>query len=160
MPAHIYIFPFEPNPEWSAFRASGVVSAMFDEGRGKWDLRVKCGDVVVEDVCDVLTNATRISSQWHWPDIKGIDRFKEQMMHSACWDNKCDFDNKRIAAIGNGSSAIQIFPELVPHAKQLTNFVRSPTWIVPGLGSGVIEDKVNHRYTEEEKNGLGMILSS
>lgn len=49
---------------------------MFDEGRGKWDLRVKCGDVIVEDMCDVLVNVSGILSQWHWPDIKGTARFK------------------------------------------------------------------------------------
>lgn len=53
--------------------------------------------------------------------------------------------------VGNGSSAIQIMPEVAKRAVQVVNFVRSPTWITPGLGSAVIGGEVNRLYSEEEK---------
>lgn len=53
--------------------------------------------------------------------------------------------------VGNGSSAIQILPQIVEKAKSLTNFIRNPTYITPGLGSGAIGGKIQHIYTDEEK---------
>lgn len=53
--------------------------------------------------------------------------------------------------IGNGSSAIQIIPKVVEKAETLTNFIRHPTYITPGLGSGAIGGKVQYYYTEEER---------
>lgn len=66
VPAHIYSFPFEPNPNWSAYYASGaeiqeyfkrtvakynldrdvkcgyrVEKAVFDPEQGKWNLEVR-----------------------------------------------------------------------------------------------------------------------
>ena len=72
-------------------------------------------------------------------------------MHSANWDEKYDFSGKDVCIIGNGSSAIQIVPHLAASAKHLTNFIREPTWITPGLGSAVIEGKSQHIYSEEEQ---------
>lgn len=53
--------------------------------------------------------------------------------------------------IGNGSSAIQIMPELARKAEHVANFIRSPTWVTSGLGSAVIDGKVNKAYSEDEK---------
>jgi len=52
-----------------------------------------------------------------------------------------DFRNKRIGIIGNGSSAIQIIPNLQKvEGAQLTCFMRSPTWISSAFGDeGMIE---------------------
>lgn len=72
-------------------------------------------------------------------------------MHSAEWNRDYDYSNKRIAVIGNGSSAIQIVPQLVEEAAHLTNFVRNATWITPGLSSAIIDGEINHTYTEDEK---------
>jgi cation diffusion facilitator CzcD-associated flavoprotein CzcO len=176
VPAHIYTFPFEPNPDWSAYYASGaeilayfertvakwgldrdvkcghrVEGAVFDEGRGKWVVRVRNGEGVVEDECDVLVSATGFLSRWRWPEIEGLHDFGGHLCHSAVWDGEYDFRGKRVAVIGNGSSAIQIVPQLVGEVAHLTNFVRSPTYITPGLGSAVIGGQAQHVYTEEEK---------
>lgn len=112
-------------------------------------------DRVFDDWCDVLISATGFLSQWKWPDIPGLDAFEGLRVHSAAWNEEYDYAGKRIAMIGNGSSAIQIMPELARKAKQVTNFIRSPTWITPGLGSAVIEGKTNKVYSEEEKKRLG-----
>jgi cation diffusion facilitator CzcD-associated flavoprotein CzcO len=176
VPAHIYTFPFEPNPDWSAYYASGgeileyfnrtvakydlardvkcshrVESAIFNEQKGKWELQVRNKEQVIHDECDVLISATGFLSHWRWPRIPGLHDFEGNLCHSAVWDTDYDFAGKNVAVIGNGSSAIQIVPQLVEKAKHLTNFVRSPTYITPGLGSAVIGGKTQHIYTEEEK---------
>ena len=153
VPAHIYTFPFEPNPEWSAFYASGeeiwqyfkrtvdkydlargvkcghrVQRAEFDEESGKWRLEVenvKDGSVI-KDECDVLVSAVGFLSNWRWPSIPGLHDFKGSLMHSAVWDKDFDWTGQRVAVIGNGSSGIQILPKIVEKATQVTNFVRRP----------------------------------
>lgn len=128
-----------------------VEHAQFDEGGGRWHLRVRHKDQVFEDSCDVLISATGFLSHWRWPSIQGLESFKGHLVHSANWDDKYDFSDKRVGIVGNGSSAIQILPQLASKAAHTTNFVRNPTWITAGLGSGVIGGKINHTYTEEEK---------
>ncbi|KAK3702417.1 hypothetical protein LTR37_014883 [Vermiconidia calcicola] len=176
VPAHIYTFPFEPNPDWSAYYASGgeiweyfkrtvdkydlargvkcghrVQKAEFDEETGRWKLEVQHKDGVIEDECDVLVSAVGFLSNWRWPDIKGIESFKGHLCHSAVWDKAFDWTGKRIAVIGNGSSAIQILPKVVDTAEHVTNFIRRPTYITPGLGSAVIGGQTQYIYSEEEK---------
>lgn len=146
-----------------------VEQAVFDADRGQWDLKVKPPfyrstftllsrhrqvrhkDTVLSDSCDVLISATGFLSHWRWPSIPGLHSFKGHLAHSAAWDRGYDYSKKRIGVIGNGSSAIQIVPQLIENAAHLTNFVRHPTWITPGLGSDVIDGKINYVYSEEEK---------
>ena len=65
-----------------------------------------------------------------WPDIAGLHDFKGHLTHSANWQHDFDYSNKRIAVIGNGSSGIQIIPQLqkLP-GTEVTNFMRGPTWV-------------------------------
>lgn len=59
-----------------------------------------------------LIEETNQRSNWKWPDIDGFDKFKGKLIHSAAWDESYDFSGKKVAVIGNGSSAIQIIPKL------------------------------------------------
>ena len=176
VPAHIYTFPFEPNPDWSAYYASGgeildyfkrtvekyslardvkcghrVSHAEWDEAKGKWFLQLDSDAGKVDDQCDVLVSATGFLSKWRWPSIPGLDSFKGHLSHSASWDKSFDSKDKRVGVIGNGSSAIQIIPQIVEGAAHLTNFIRRPTYITPGLGSAVIGGQAQYYYSEEEK---------
>lgn len=132
-----------------------VEHAQFDEAQGKWQLRVRRVDTdeVIDDTCDVLVSATGFLSHWRWPSIPGLHEFQGHLAHSADWESQGDFDyaGKRIGIIGNGSSAIQILPQLAPGAAHLVNFVRRPTWITAGLGSAAIDGAENYTYTEAEK---------
>ncbi|KAL5393431.1 hypothetical protein DPSP01_000251 [Paraphaeosphaeria sporulosa] len=176
VPAHIYTFPFEPNPNWTAFYASGpeiqayftrtvakynlardvklsheIVHAQFDTHQGIWNLKVSHKGRVFDDWCNVLVSATGFLSHWKWPDIPGLHDFAGVKVHSAAWDEEWDYSGKKVAVVGNGSSAIQIMPEVARSAARVVNFIRSPTWITPGLGSALIGGEVNRVYSEEEK---------
>ena len=70
-------------------------------------------------------------SEWKWPEIKGLESFAGDLVHSASWPENLDYKNKRVAVIGNGSSGVQIVPALQPDVKSLVHFTRSPTWILP-----------------------------
>jgi cation diffusion facilitator CzcD-associated flavoprotein CzcO len=53
-------------------------------------------------------------SDWKYPNIEGITDFKGKLLHSARWDDSYDFEDKKVAVIGIGSSGIQIVPKLAP----------------------------------------------
>lgn len=119
-----------------------IKSCRWDEKRAKWDVSVKnlvTGNVI-EDTCDVLISGRGNLNNPSWPDIAGLDTFKGEVMHSAKWNEKYDWTNKRIGVIGSGSSSIQIVPSLQRiSGTNVTTFVRSKTWISPPFGQQLWE---------------------
>ncbi|KAL1863245.1 hypothetical protein Plec18170_000077 [Paecilomyces lecythidis] len=181
VPAHIYTFPFEPNPDYSCFYAGGqeiweyvkrttakyhldehvqfnsrVISTIWDDQSGSWKVKVQRQDgVIIEDTADVLVNGSGILNKWRWPDIKGLHSFQGKLLHSATWDPSLDWTGKRVAIIGNGSSAIQILPKMQPNAGSIVTYIRTPTWISANFASQfAAKDGKNFFYTEEQKKRL------
>ncbi|RDW65714.1 flavin-containing monooxygenase [Aspergillus mulundensis] len=178
IPIHSYIFYFAPNPDWSQCYAKGpeiqayildtverfglrekiqfstrLVSAIWNEDEGVWDLKVQRGSEVFEDKAHVLINAGGVLNNWTLPDIEGLDTFQGKVLHTANWDPTYNPSNKRIAVIGNGSSALQVIPALQPSALKLTNYIRHPTWVSTNLAGDITKDQMgtNFTYTEAEK---------
>ena len=182
VPSHIYVFPFAPNPEWSHFYSTGgeikdyfqktvkdwkldrdikfnttVEHAEWDEDKAQWQLEVRHKDTGHRtEWADVLISARGILSHWRWPSIRGLNTFKGHRVHSAGWNHSFDYSNKRIGLIGNGSSGIQILPEVakLPGTK-ITCFQRTPTWVVsrhtPAKLVGSDDPSYNPVYREEDK---------
>lgn len=61
---------------------------------------------------------------------------------------------KKVAVIGNGSSGVQVLPQLQKIAAQLTTYIRTPTWIFANYASELTKDGTNFSFTEEEKKGF------
>lgn len=118
-----------------------VSHAAFDPDSGKWNLTMDTLNGQVNDQSDILVSAIGFLSQWSWPSIPGLRSFKGQLCHSASWKD-VDWEGKRVAIIGNGSSAIQIVPRAVEKALHVSNFIRNPTYIIPGLGAAIIGGSV------------------
>ncbi|KAF1997751.1 FAD/NAD(P)-binding domain-containing protein [Amniculicola lignicola CBS 123094] len=163
VPSHSYQFSFEPNTHWSSLYAPAkeiqgylegvmkkysvdrfvrldhqVTKCRWDEKMGKWCVSVKnlqTGEMA-EDTADVVISARGNLNTPKWPDIEGLESFGGEKMHSATWNERYDYSNKRIGVIGSGSSSIQIVPSLqrLP-GTNVTTFVRSRTWISPSFGS-------------------------
>jgi cation diffusion facilitator CzcD-associated flavoprotein CzcO len=66
-------------------------------------------------------------------------------------DPSVNVAGKRVAVIGNGSSGVQVLPQLQKTAAQLTNYIRSPTWIFANYASELTKDGSNFAFTEDEK---------
>jgi cation diffusion facilitator CzcD-associated flavoprotein CzcO len=149
----LYSYEFEPNPNWSREFApreelqqyaqhcankydvmkyvqfhSELEKAVFNERTNEWELYLKDGR---KEVCDIFVSSPGPLVEAKYPDIKGIDTFKGEKLHSARWDESYDFKNKNVAIIGIGASAVQIIPSLAPLVKQLTIFQRRAPWILP-----------------------------
>jgi cation diffusion facilitator CzcD-associated flavoprotein CzcO len=87
-----------------------VKKAEWNNEEGKWEVEIEGleSGKIVKDECHILINATGFLNKWTWPAIKGIEIFKRPKVHSADWKDDINFENKTIAVIGTGSSAIQV----------------------------------------------------
>uniref|UniRef100_A0A0D2XXV2 Sterigmatocystin biosynthesis monooxygenase stcW n=1 Tax=Fusarium oxysporum (strain Fo5176) TaxID=660025 RepID=A0A0D2XXV2_FUSOF len=181
VPSHIYAFPFDPNPNWERFYASGgdilsymkatvkkwnldrdlqlntrVVGAEWLDDLGQWKVTVEHEGIQREEFCHVLISAQGVLVHESWPKIPGLKDFEGHTTHSASWDHSYDYSNKRIAVIGNGSSGIQIVPQMAKlPGTEVTNFVRGPAWVYyrapPSKHLGREDDDPNPRYSEQDK---------
>lgn len=100
-----------------------------------------------------MLSPTDTRSNWKWPDIEGLESFKGKLMHTAQWDDSYDFEGKRIAVIGVGSSAVQVIPQLQKRVEHMTCFIRSGAWITDGGAAAKYAGPggANKDYTDEEK---------
>jgi cation diffusion facilitator CzcD-associated flavoprotein CzcO len=181
VPSHIYAFPFDPNPDWSRFYSSGpeieayikstakkwnldrdvklntkVVGAEWNEAKGEWKVIVELDGAQREEYCDILISGQGVLTHPSWPAVSGLEKFKGHVTHSARWDHNYDYSGKRIAVIGNGSSGIQIVPQMAKlPGTQVRNFIRGPAWVYyrlpPSRHLGREVDDPNPAYSEEEK---------
>ncbi|TVY25630.1 putative sterigmatocystin biosynthesis monooxygenase [Lachnellula hyalina] len=179
IPAHIYTYSWDPQPDWSTFYAyspeileyfkkfsdkhdlhhyvqlnSQIISAAWNDQEGKYNLIIRNPQTGEEreDWSHVLVNATGNLNKWKWPEIEGLHDFAGPKMHSATWDESVDFKDKTVAIIGTGSTAIQIVPKLQKVAKKLELFMRSPTWISPPFGDAVLKEDVRDGKEEDMAN--------
>ncbi|KAJ4252917.1 hypothetical protein NW762_010823 [Fusarium torreyae] len=175
VPSHNYQFSWRQNPRWSSFFSSApeiqaylcrvceqegmyplirtqheVVRAEWEENEGIWHLEIRNlqDGTILRDQCHFLLDGSGILNNWKWPAIKGLHDFQGDLIHSANWPKSFGYTDKTVALIGNGSSGVQILPELQKACKQVVHFVRDPTWIVPsrlqllaqGSGGGIIQE--------------------
>ncbi|KAF4269148.1 hypothetical protein CNMCM8812_001588 [Aspergillus fumigatus] len=130
-----------------------LLQAAWDEGDGKWKLTLEQGGSLIEDVADIVVDGSGILNQWKWPDVEGLNLFQGKLLHSARWDPDYDWTGKGIAVIGNGSSALQIVPELQPKAAKIVNYIRRATWVSTNLCGNLTKDGMgtNFEFTKEDK---------
>lgn len=82
---------------------------------------------------------------WKWPEIAGLQDFKGTLLHSAQWSDNVDYEGKRVAVIGSGSSAVQIIPTMRPKVAHLDAYIRSSTYVPPPLA----EDYLHEQHAAE-----------
>ena len=73
----------------------------------------------------VVGMLTMGNSNWKWPDVEGLDDFQGTLIHTARWPKDFDHTGKTIAVLGNGSSGIQVLPELQKGEKLLAFWLLS-----------------------------------
>lgn len=108
MPAHIYTFHFEPNPNWTRFFVSGteildyikktatkyglyepiqlnsrVVSTVWNEVTAKWTVKIDQNGTLFDSEADILLNASGGLNKPNWPKVDGLHSFKGLLMASS-----------------------------------------------------------------------------
>jgi len=155
-PSRVYSFSFEPNGAWTKFYPNGpeflsylsrvtdkygvrdrihfntaVSGAEWDEARKLWVLRAKRDghDVVYEG--NALIWAVGPNNAANYPDVKNLDAFKGQVIHSAEWDPDTDLAGKKVVLVGTGCSGVQVATAIADKVKDLVIVQRQPEWIIP-----------------------------
>jgi cation diffusion facilitator CzcD-associated flavoprotein CzcO len=113
---------------------TNVVSAEFDETRALWLLAAKNGE---QFESRVLVSAVGVFNQPKTPQLEGQSNFTGDQFHSSQWNYACSLENRRVAVIGNGASAVQFVPHVARVAERVFLFQRTPQWVMPrGLFPG------------------------
>ncbi len=153
IPAHLYSFSFDRNPEWTRMYAgreeieeylrgcvrryglapyirlkTAMCQASWDETNSLWRVTTADGATIRSRVLVSAVGGLHVPK---YPEIKGLEKFAGPAFHSTDWDASVPLEGKRIAVIGTGASAIQFIPEIAPAAGQLMVFQRTPPWILP-----------------------------
>ncbi|KAK7052585.1 FAD/NAD-P-binding domain-containing protein [Favolaschia claudopus] len=185
VPAPAYQFSFEAESQWSELFATGpeilanmervvdkhkirqyfhfqheLTHAKWDQGSGKWTVRIRHDGSEFEESCDVLLLCIGSLSRWHWPDIDGLKDFGGTLVHSAQWnvgdsaweDGVKDWGDKTVGIIGNGSSGIQIAAAVHPKVKRMVNYARAKTWISPSFGTSATVTQLGREMPEGDRS--------
>jgi cyclohexanone monooxygenase len=122
---------------------SKVSAALYDEGTNTWTVTTAQGQSYT---CTYLVSASGLLSVAYEPPFKGVETFKGQWFMSARWpDREVDFQDKRVAIVGSGSTAVQILPVVAQSAKHVTLFQRTPNYVLPGR---------NHPLDDAERQAI------
>lgn len=151
--SHLYSFSFAPKHDWSLKFAeqpeisaylkdcvadfelqdniklsTAVTQAKFDEAALLWQIETASGELLQSRF---LVMATGGLSTPNTPEMPGQDTFQGDQFHSAQWNATADLNDKHVAVVGTGASAIQIIPRIADRVKSLQVFQRTPPWILP-----------------------------
>lgn len=162
VPSYLYSYSFAPGRSWSRMYAEApeiqdylqqvatergvrpyirygaeLVKATHDGER--WLVETKDGR---QWSAEILTIAAGALSVPQMARVPGIETFAGPSFHSAAWRDDVPLENKRVAVIGTGASAIQFVPHVAKRAGHLTLFQRTPPWILP---------RIDRPFTAREK---------
>ncbi len=151
--SHMYSYSFEGNPDWTKRYApwyeiqnyilevvekynlrpfirfnQEVTGAEFDEFTAQWTVNTGDGQRLQANHVVMASGPLHVPQI---PNIKGLDKFKGKVFHSAQWDHNYNLHGKKVVSIGTGGSAIQYVPEIAPDVEQLYVFQRTPAWVIP-----------------------------
>lgn len=151
--SHMYSLSFAPKLDWSKRYAEApeifdyiqdliqeynlkqyiqfnqeVVTARYDENALNWHLMLKNGQQIQAQFVIFASGPLHVPQV---PNIKGIEKFKGEVFHSSQWNHQYNLNDKNVASIGTGGSAIQYIPEIAEKVKNLYVLQRTPAWVIP-----------------------------
>ena len=107
-----------------------VTGAEYLADRGCW--RVSTGDGKTYTSKYFISGMGMISEPVI-PKVKGMDRFRGPLFHSARWPEGLDYAGKRVGIIGAGATTVQMVPVMAQTAGSVTVFHRTPNFILPAM---------------------------
>lgn len=112
-----------------------VKSMRFDNPNALWVITPVSGPAIT---ARFVVTAVGLLSAPFTPDIPGQQRFLGEQYHTGVWPTKdVNFEGRRVAVVGTGSSGIQIVPAIADKVDQLVVFQRTANWATP-LNNGPI----------------------
>ncbi|MDM1247499.1 NAD(P)/FAD-dependent oxidoreductase [Acinetobacter sp. R933-2] len=151
--SHMYSLSFAPKKDWSKRYAEApeifdyiqdlikeyelkkyiqfkqeVISTTYNEQQGHWHLVLNNGQKIEAQFVIFASGPLHVPQI---PKIKGIEKFKGEVFHSSQWNHKYNLNQKNVASIGTGGSAIQYIPEIAAKVKNLYVLQRTAAWVIP-----------------------------
>ncbi|OAX81965.1 hypothetical protein ACJ72_03694 [Emergomyces africanus] len=106
-----------------------ITSAIFNSNDKRWHVTTQGSEIF--KVKYLLLN-TGFASKRYTPDLKGLDTFQGQWLHSSFWPQEgLDMTGKRVIVMGTGSTGVQITQEAAKVAKEVTVLQRTPNLALP-----------------------------
>ena len=118
-----------------------VTSANWNSEKSLWELKINDKDELLDMTCNFLFLCGGYYSyaKPHMPYFNNQENFEGKIIHPQFWDESLDYEDKKIAVIGSGATAVTIVPAIAEKAKHVVMVQRSPTYVV----SGPSEDSIN-----------------
>ena len=143
-----------------------MAQAKYDEQAARWIITTEDGRIWSSQLLVMCVGQLSTTKA---PTYPGQASFRGEIIHSGVWPkHQVDFENKRVAIIGTGSSGMQMTPIIAKVAKHLTVFQRTANYSIPAANSPVSEEedrqvKANYRARREQAwnspTGLGFMPS-
>ena len=109
-----------------------VSSANWNKEELIWELKIYNESTEINMTCNFLFLCGGYYSYTkpHMPYFKNQENFKGQIIHPQFWDDSVNYENKKVAVIGSGATAVTIVPEIAKKANHVVMIQRSPTYVV------------------------------
>jgi acetone monooxygenase (methyl acetate-forming) len=106
-----------------------IVSAHYDEDRGRWTVRTDRGDVL--DTQFFVSCAGPLSAPLDTL-FEGQRDFRGTLVHTSRWPAEgVELDGKRVGVVGVGATGIQVIQTIAPQVGHLTVFARGAQYVLP-----------------------------
>lgn len=129
-----------------------VTSARYDETTSRWTVGTEDGS---RFSAKYLIMGTGCISKRNIPPFAGLESFEGDWYHTGAWPKDgVDFTGKRVAAIGTGSTGIQVIPQVAKQAEQVFVLQRTPNFSVPAQNGPLSEEaqrELKARYREHRQ---------
>ncbi|WP_338889110.1 NAD(P)/FAD-dependent oxidoreductase [Rhodococcus sovatensis] len=110
---------------------AAVTSARYDDDAKKWKLTVQRASEVIDFEANVVITASGLFSTPRELPVEGAADFAGKIVHTTQWDSAIDYEGKRVAIIGNGSTGVQLLSQIAATAESVVVHQRTPQWITP-----------------------------
>ncbi|XP_043720030.1 probable indole-3-pyruvate monooxygenase YUCCA10 [Telopea speciosissima] len=123
-----YVTQFKVNPVYNR----SIESAAYDKVAGKWLVKARNikTDEVQEYMSTFLVVATGETTDPFIPEIKGIESFKGEVLHSTKYKTGEPFGNKSVLVVGCGSSGMEIAYDLSNFGAKTSIIIRNPVHVM------------------------------
>lgn len=105
------------------------------ESKKRWRVTVHdaATDTTFQHDCQFLYSGTGILVEPRYIDVPGSETFKGDLIHASRWPSDLSLKDKDVIIVGNGCTADQIVPAIIPDVKSVTQIARSKHYIRPAL---------------------------
>lgn len=155
-PNHFYSYSFAPNTKWKNYFSkrseiwqyarsvaekykitphiqfsTEVSSLIWNDEKKHWVATINDGQSTRDETFPIVITAVGQLNRPNLAPARNIETFHGDWFHSAHWNHEVDLNNKRVAVVGTGASAMQFMRSIANTAGDVTIYQRSPQWVRP-----------------------------